>query len=136
MRTAPWRLAAKKMEQKIGDIDSEDLALEVKSAVNVFLGHISSAFEMLNHIYKENVLDLYANLSLALRLLLTVPVTVASGEQSFSCLKLIKTYLRSTKTQEQLTGLAQISTEHQLCRSLDYDLILAFATVNVCKVNL
>lgn len=46
-------------------------------------------------IYKENILDIYPNLSIALRLL-ALPVTVSSGERSFSSLRLIKTYLRST----------------------------------------
>nr|CAI5858450.1 unnamed protein product [Callosobruchus analis] len=35
-----------------------------------------------------------------------MPVSVASCERSFSKLKLIKTYLRSTMGQERLSGLA------------------------------
>jgi hypothetical protein len=42
---------------------------------------------------------------------MTVPVTTASAE-SFSRLKLIKTYLRTTMVQERLTGLAILSTEN------------------------
>ena len=37
----------------------------------------------------------FPNFFTALRILLTVPVTVASGERSFSKLKLIKNYLRT-----------------------------------------
>ena len=45
---------------------------------------------------------------IALRIYLTMPVTVASGERSFSKLKLIKTYLRSTISQEKLNNLAML----------------------------
>lgn len=46
---------------------------------------------MLDYIYKEQLLDLYGNLSIALCLLLTLPITIVFGERSFSALKLIKT---------------------------------------------
>ena len=38
----------------------------------------------------------FPNFYIALRTLLTIPITVASGERSLSKLKLIKTYLRSS----------------------------------------
>ncbi|GBO11564.1 hypothetical protein AVEN_31010-1 [Araneus ventricosus] len=43
---------------------------------------------------------------------LTLPVTVATGGRSFS--KLIKTYLRSSMSQERLVGVATISSERDL----------------------
>lgn len=83
---------------------------------------------MLNYIYSEKLLDLYSNLSIALRLLLTLPVSVASGERSFSALKLIKNYMRSTMGQERLTGLALMSIERDVRQSLDMeDIVIAFA---------
>ena len=53
--------------------------------------------------------------------ILTIPVSVATAERSFSKLKLIKSYLRSTMSQERLNGLAIISIERELVRNLDYD---------------
>jgi len=44
----------------------------------------------------------------ALLLFLTLPVTVATAERSFSKLKLIKNYLRNTMGQERLSGLFAI----------------------------
>lgn len=42
----------------------------------------------------------FPNLAIALRIMLTIPFTSAGAERSFSKLKLIKTYLRSTMSQE------------------------------------
>jgi hypothetical protein len=52
---------------------------------------------------------LFPNASIAYRVLLTIPVTVALREISFSKSNLLKTYLRSTMTQQRLTDLATIS---------------------------
>ena len=54
---------------------------------------------------------------MSLRILLTLPVTVASGERSFSKLKIIKNYLCLAMSQERLTDLATVSIEHEIGRS-------------------
>ncbi|KAK7933326.1 hypothetical protein WMY93_004222 [Mugilogobius chulae] len=112
------------LEHKMNDIEAHDLQMEIHGALKTFPPHLLSPFDMLNHIYKQNILDLYPNLSIALRLLLTLPVTVASGERSFSSLKRLKTYLRSTMSQERLSALALISIEHEIRRSLNMDFII------------
>ena len=43
--------------------------------------------------------------------MLTVPVSVASAKRKFSKLKLIKSYLRSTMSQQRLNGLVLLSIE-------------------------
>ena len=57
-------------------------------------------------------------------LFLTLPVTVASAERSFSKLKLIKTYLRSTMAQERLDGLSLLAIERDAAQKLDIDTII------------
>lgn len=49
-------------------------------------------------LFLKRIEGTFPNCEVALRLVLMVPVTVASGEWSFSKLKLIKTYLCSTIT--------------------------------------
>ncbi|XP_066958974.1 zinc finger MYM-type protein 1-like [Macrobrachium rosenbergii] len=55
----------------------------------------------------------------AMLLFLTIPVTTASAECSFSKLKLVKNYLRSTMAQERLEGLALLSIEQGTARELN-----------------
>jgi len=52
-------------------------------------------------------------------LLLTLPVTVATCERSFSKLKFVKNYLRSTMSEERLTDLAMLSIENERAKKLD-----------------
>ena len=60
----------------------------------------------------------------AFLLFLTIPVTTASAERSFSKLKLIKTYLRNSMGQERLRSLAILSIEHSKARNLKFDDII------------
>ncbi|PVH65890.1 hypothetical protein PAHAL_1G098500 [Panicum hallii] len=56
--------------------------------------------------------------------LLTIHVSVASAERSFSKLKLLKSYLRSTMTQERLNSLATIAIESEMLEKIDYEYII------------
>lgn len=47
-------------------------------------------------------IDMFPNVLVAYKILLTIPVTVAFAERSFSKLKLVKLYLRSTTHHERL----------------------------------
>ena len=81
-------------------------------------------------------LDSFPNAYIAYRILLTIPVTVASAERSFSKLKLIKSYLRSTMSQERLSGLAILSIEKEMLEELKYkNLISNFASQKARKVD-
>ena len=74
----------------------------------------------------------FPNISIAYRILFTVPVTVASAERSFSKLKLLKNYLRSAMSQERLNGLATICIEKDLLDKVNVDTIINdFASKNV-----
>ena len=64
-------------------------------------------------------------------LFVTIPVTVATAERSFSKLKLIKTYLRSAISQERLDNLAVLSIENTEAKAIDKtNLIRNFACLN------
>jgi hypothetical protein len=69
------------------------------------------------------VADCYPNVTVAYQILLTVPVIVASTERSFSKLKLLKNYLRSTMSQERLNGLAMCSIEKDILDTIDFNIV-------------
>ncbi|XP_022174160.1 uncharacterized protein LOC111036447 [Myzus persicae] len=92
---------------------------------------------LLNGIKTYELSSVYPNLVIAYRLLLTFPVTVASGERSFSKLKLIKTYLRSTMTQERLSILAILSIENKMTQTINFDDVIDnFASIKSRKISL
>ena len=73
--------------------------MEIKSFGKV-LAHETSPQEALEQLYDLQLQQSFPNLCVALKILLTIPVSVATCERSFSTLKLIKIYLRSTTSQE------------------------------------
>ncbi|KAL3832338.1 hypothetical protein ACJMK2_023990 [Sinanodonta woodiana] len=79
----------------------------------------------------------FPNLRTALKILLTMSVSVASCERSFSKLKLIKLYLRSTMGRERLSNLTILSIEKSILDSVDFDGIIdCFAETRTRKKNL
>ena len=82
----------------------------------------------------KKLLEIYPNLFIALREVMTCPISAASAERSFSKLKLIKIFHRSATMDDRLTSMASISTESPCVRSLNYnDIIDAFATAKARK---
>ena len=78
----------------------------------------------------------FPNTIVAYRVLLTIPVTVASAERSFSKLKLLKTYLRSTMKQERLNALAIIALESDMLEKIDYERIIEdFISKNAQRIK-
>jgi hypothetical protein len=79
----------------------------------------------------------FPNASIAYRVLLTIPVTVASAERSFSKLKLLKSYMRTTMTQQRLNDLATISLESEVLEKIGYeDIIEDFISKNPQRMML
>lgn len=89
---------------------------------------VNTTFEIVEFV-KD--MDCFPNVLIAYRILLTVPVIVASVERSFSKLKLLKSYLRSTMSQERLNGLAILSIEKEMLENLEFESIIEdFASQN------
>ena len=64
-----------------------------------------------------------SELSKRVRLLLCIPVTTCSAERSFSLLRILKTYLRSTMSQQRLTHLALLNCYKDLTSTLDLKIL-------------
>ena len=91
-------------------------------------------FSLLKKISKFKLAEIFPNVCIALRIFCTSPVTVASAERSFSKLKLIKNFLRSTMTQDRLNDLAILGIESDLTRKVDLsNVINAFVLKRLAK---
>ena len=86
--------------------------------------YFQKPFKMFQFLSEINRATAFPNLFIVLRIYLTIPVSVASGERSFYRLKLIKNYLRSTTTQDKLNSSTIMSIESQEVRQLDLQTIL------------
>ena len=93
------------------DIDGEELFMELKFFRNIISKDVVHVGEILNYLMKNNMFGTFPNIKIIYKILFTFTITVASGERSFSKLKLIKTYLRATMSQQRLCGLATMSIE-------------------------
>ena len=119
------------------DIDGTSLFDELHTLSNILPETVNSPLEVLRYIHATRLQECVPNVSTSLRILLTVLITVASGERSFSKPKLIKTFLRSTMSQDRLNVLALLSIETDIASSINYaDLLSVFASLKACKIIL
>ncbi|XP_023772055.2 uncharacterized protein LOC111920727 [Lactuca sativa] len=96
------------------DIDGDSLFIELKLLQKMLPDEAyksRSPWTSIQIMDYARRMDMFPNVLVAYTILLTVPVTVASAERSFSKLKFLKSYLRSTMTQERLNVLAILSIE-------------------------
>lgn len=97
----------------------------------------ATQLDILKHIHQYSLKDLYPNLEVALRIFLTIPVTTASCERSFSKLKIIKNYLRSTISQNRLTRMAILSIEKDIVKTISFDDVIdQFTSIKSRKISL
>ena len=83
------------------DIHASDLCDELLAIARRVPSN-SSPKDLLHFIYANSLSDSVPFVRVSLRILLTLPVSVASDERTFSKLKLIKTRIRSSMTQDRL----------------------------------
>ncbi|KAK1626212.1 hypothetical protein QYE76_000527 [Lolium multiflorum] len=121
-------------EDRKSDIDANELYVELKLLKDFIPNGNMGPVEVLNFLKRH---DCFPNASIAYRVLLTIPVTVASAERSFSKLKLLKSYMCTTMTQQRLNDLATISLESEVLEKIDYkDIIEDFISKNPQRMML
>lgn len=103
------------------DVDLDDFFSELRILQVTLPDEAMTPIEVLEFV--KNI-GCYPNIAVAYRILLTTPVTVASAERSFSKLKLLKNYMRSSMSQERLNGLAILCIEKDVLESLDIETII------------
>ncbi|KAL4090727.1 hypothetical protein QTP88_025508 [Uroleucon formosanum] len=111
------------------DIDQDDLILEYESFSSVYY-HLNkdcegiSTNDVLKFMITNDMISSYPNLSTLYKIFYTLPVSSATAERSFSRRKLIKTFLRSTLTEEKLSNLAILSIEKCTAEKIDFDKVI------------
>ena len=114
-------------------VKNKNLVEVLKVLKEVLQINENSPINVLNYIKK---LESFPNACIAFKILLTILVTVTSAERSFSKLKLIKSYLRSTMSQKRLRGLTILSIEKEMLVELECkNLISNFASQKTRKIN-
>lgn len=76
---------------------------------------------LLSFIRERHLQNVFPNVDIALRIYLTLPVSNASGERSFSKLGIIKHKLRTSMLEERLNNLTLMSIEHDMLGQMDFD---------------
>lgn len=100
------------------DVAGEDFYNEL-IMYKIIKDDVTDPLKSLEFIESNNLTSSFSNFSVALRIYLTLPVTVATGERSFSKLKIIK-----SMCQERLSNLGLIAIEKDLSEEMDLDGII------------
>lgn len=109
LRQMKRMIARKTTDNTLPDFDSEGDKLVVFAK---FVSKYAEAFYELNRL---------------IGIAVTLPVTSVEAERSFSCLKLIKTHLRTTMQSmldDRLSDIAVLSVHSQRANALDLDLVV------------
>jgi len=99
-------------EGEKSDIQSFELYEELQLIISSLPDFIKDAKQLIKYIIENNLQEIYPNVYITVRIMLTIPVSTASAERSFLKLKIIKNYLRNTMTQERLHNLSISSFVH------------------------
>lgn len=78
----------------------------------------SGCLQTLNFIKSFGLDTAFGEVVKVLKILVTIPMTTSETERCFSTLKLIKTYLRNTMSEDRLTALAMLSIEKSMVREI------------------
>jgi len=104
------------VDKYAADLNGPEFLSEVLSAKKLF-PPLNENFKQMDHleilqlVHDFDLTPNYKNMETAYRIYLTIPVTFASAERSFSKLKLMKNYLRFAMGQERLSNLSILAIE-------------------------
>jgi hAT family C-terminal dimerisation region len=124
--------------KKLASIYSTDVnELELVTECQHFKHHqpanlsVSALYRSIKSDYLEST---FPNIEIALRIYLTLMPTNCTGERSFSKLKIIKNYLRTTMLEPRLTAISIMSIESDMLDEIDLaEIISTFAAAKSRK---
>ena len=120
LSTASKQLADKYLD----DLKAQKLSEEMSSLKMIHKQNFGKdaldPLQLLNKICSLQLNEIFPELVIALKIFLTIPVSAASGERSFSKLSLIKNYNRSTMSQDRLNDLSTLNMNYKIARQMDF----------------
>ena len=124
------------------DVNFTEFKLEIASfdqlvqSSSFIFENDAAALDVLQWLSKHRLCESTPHLFMSLKLYLTVAVSIASCKTSFSKLKLIKSYLRSTMGKSRLAALLILSIESNLDETLSFDdIIFEFASMKARHIQ-
>ena len=117
------------------DVNKEDLIEKVRrfKTPHKTIFNQGNPMQLLNQIFEKKLERLFPYTCIMLRILNTIPVSVAEGERSFSNLKIVKNSLCSTMGQDRVTDLLIISIEEDLAKKVSYDDVINIWVANTAQ---
>ena len=106
-------------KQLYGEIIDSKMLISSRTKVR-----LSRPEDLLTFIVEYGDESIFSKLRIALQILLTVAVSMASCKRSFSKLKLILSYLRSSMSQERLCYLTLLSIGRDETKKINFDEII------------
>lgn len=111
--------------QPLFDIDENALKSEVDVARNYCTSKNENfgLEELRECVHKE----VFPNLYILLQIALTLPISSATCERSFSAMKRIRNWLRTTMLQDRFSSLSLLAIEKDVCNMIDvHDIVKLF----------
>lgn len=128
-------------KKNVAHLNDEDLAEETQHLPAVHKANFGKPelklIKLLNLLTVYKLCEIFSNVCISLKILLTIPATVSSAERSFSKVKLIKNYWRSAISQTRHVDLARLNVESGFARQSDFDSVIRnFANKKARKAHL
>ena len=142
LRSDSMEIDKGKFEKMYADkVNFTELKLEiarfnlVQSSGFTFKSNVT-ALDVLQWLSQHRLYESTPYLFMSLKLYLTIAVSIASCERSFSKLKLIKSYLKSTMGESRESALSILSIESDLVETLSFDDIFSeFASMKARRIQ-
>lgn len=123
------------------DIDGQQLYEEILDCRMLLSSRVSMKIsrpeELLEFIVQYGDKSVFPNLHIAVQIMLTIAISIASCERLFSKLKLILSYLRASMGLNRLCDLALLSIDREETKKTDFEQVIdQFALIKSRKVQL
>ncbi|KAL4097919.1 hypothetical protein QTP88_022611 [Uroleucon formosanum] len=106
------------------NVSKEVLQSEIEVAKNCILQSTDKKNITLNHVKKVLTKQTFPNLYKLFQVALTIPISSSTCERSFSAMRQIKTWLRTSMLQERFNNTSILYIEKEISKSIDTETII------------